>query len=114
MQAITWTLCNDKVGIGKYGTLAPIHKRFEKGLCFANNVEYELRFCPNDIKCCVSGKKKKYVLNCVELVEIGTNLLRKEVLALKDATLQHSPIVVRFQQSQPSPSLGHISVPRKT
>ena len=71
MQAITWTLCNDKVGIGKYGTLAPIHKRFEKGLCFANNVEYELRFCPNDIKCCVSGKKKKYVLNCVEHLASG-------------------------------------------
>ena len=41
----------------------PTYKGLKKEFHSTNNVEYEFRFCPNNIKCCVSGNKKKYVLD---------------------------------------------------
>ena len=86
-------MCNAKVMTGKYGILAPIYKGFMKEFRSLNNVEYEFLFCPDDIKRCVSGSKKKYVLDWpiipnTWLVNIGTNLSRKEILALEDVEFQ--------------------------
>ena len=56
-------------------------------------MEYEFWFCPNDIKHCVNGSKKKYMLDWPIIfntwhVKIGTNLSRQEVLALEGARFQ--------------------------
>ena len=53
----------------------------DEGVLPQNNVEYECWFCHGDVKCCVSGSKKKYVLGWpivpnTWLVKIGTNLSR--------------------------------------
>ena len=63
LQAIAETMCNAKVGTGKHGTLAPTYKGLKKEFRSPNNMEYEFWFCHDDIKRCVSGSKKKYVLN---------------------------------------------------
>jgi hypothetical protein len=86
-------MCNAKVGTRKHDTSAPTYKGFKKKFRSPNNVEYEFWFCPDDIKCCVSGSKKKYVLDWPIVpntwpVKIGTNLSREEVLALEDARFQ--------------------------
>ena len=93
LQAITGTMCNAKVGTGKHGTPAPTYKGLRKEFRSPNNVEYEFWFCPDDIKRCVSGSKKKYVLDWPVVpntwpVKIGTNLSKEEVLALEDAGFQ--------------------------
>jgi hypothetical protein len=93
MQANTGTLCHAKVGTGKHGTPAPTYKGLKKEYRSTNNVEYEFWFCPDDIKRCVNGSKKKYVLDWPVVphtwpVKIGTNLSRHEVLALEDAGFQ--------------------------
>lgn len=41
MQAITWTLCNAKVGIGKHDIAYPTYKAFKKKFRSTNNVNYE-------------------------------------------------------------------------
>ena len=56
-------------------------------------MEYEFWFCPDNIKRCVSGNKKKYVLHWLAVpsiwpMKISTNLSRQEVLALEDAGFQ--------------------------
>ena len=86
-------MCNAKVGIGKHGTPAPTYKGLKKEFRSSNNVEYGFWFCPDDIKQCVSGSKKKYVSDWPIVpnmwpVKIGTNLSREEVLALEDAGFQ--------------------------
>jgi len=63
MQANTRSLCNAKVGTYKHGTPAPTYKGLKKEYRSTNNVEYEFWFCPDDIKRCISGSKKKYVLD---------------------------------------------------
>ena len=93
MQANTGSLCNAKVGTSKHGTLAPTYKGLKKEYHSTNNVEYEFWFCHDDIKRCVSGNKKMYVLDWPVVpntwpVKIGTNLSRQEVLALKDVGFQ--------------------------
>ena len=93
LQAITRTMCNAKVGIRKHGTHAPTYKGLRKEFCSPNNVEYEFWFCPDDIKCCMSRSKKKYVLDWPIVpnrwpVKIGTDLSREEVLALEDGGFQ--------------------------
>jgi hypothetical protein len=109
LQTITGTMCNAKIGTGKYDTPAPTYKGLMKEFCSPNNVEYEFWFCPNDIKCCVNGIKNKYVLDWPIIpntwpVKIGTNLSREEVLALEDVgfqlqqrefrkTMHHNPTV---------------------
>ena len=50
-----------KSGLGNMAHLLNIH-RAQEGISL-NNVEYEFWFCPDDIKHCVSGRKKKYVLD---------------------------------------------------
>ena len=75
-------------------TLAPTYKGLMKEFRSPNNVECEFWFCPDDVKRCVSGSLKKYVLDWPIVpnmwpVKIGTNLSREEVLALEN---------VRFQQ----------------
>jgi hypothetical protein len=63
LQAITGTMCNAKVGTGKHVTPTSTYKGLKKEFRSPNNVEYEFWFCPDDIKCCVSGSKKKYMLD---------------------------------------------------
>jgi hypothetical protein len=82
MDAITWTLCNGKVKIGKYGTPTPAYKGLKKEICSTNNVEYTLWFFYNDIKHCISGNKK-YLLDWPIVLntwpeKIGTKLCREE------------------------------------
>ena len=93
LQAITWTMCNAKVGTGKYDIPAPTYKGLKKNFRSPNNVEYKFWFFHNDIKRCVSGSKKKYVLDWPMVpnmwpLKIRTNLSREEVLALEDAKFQ--------------------------
>ena len=59
----TWTLWVYKVRIGKHGKHAPTYKGLEMETRSTNNVEYDFYFCHVDIKSCVSGSEKKYVLN---------------------------------------------------
>jgi hypothetical protein len=101
LHAITWTMYNAKVRTRKHDTLSPTYKGLRNEFRFPNNVEYEFWFCPDDIKRCVSGSKKKYVLDWPIVpntwpVKIGTNLSRKEVLALEDVgfQLQHREGIV--------------------
>ena len=93
MQANTCTLYNVKVRTGKHGIPTPTYKRLKKEYRSTNNVEYKFWFCPDDIKHCVSGNKKKHVLDWhvvpnIWPVKIGTNFSRQEVLALKDIGFQ--------------------------
>lgn len=86
-------LYNAKVGTGSHGTHAPMYKGMKKEFHFTNNVEYEYWFCCDDIKCCVSGSKKKYVIDWVivpstRLMNIGTNMFKEEVLTLEDTRFQ--------------------------
>ena len=93
LQAITGTMCNAKVGSNKHDTPAPRYKGLKKEICSTNNVEYEFWFYPDDIKHCISGTKKIYVLDWPTMlniwpVKMGTNLSREEVLSLEDAGCQ--------------------------
>ena len=63
MKANTRTLRNAKVGTSKHSTSVSTYKGLKKEYRSTNNVEHEFWFCPNDIKYCVSGNKKKYVLD---------------------------------------------------
>ena len=86
-------MCNVKVGTSKHGTPIPMYKRLRKEFLSPNNVEYESWFFPDDIKHCVNGNKKKYVLDWpivsnTWLVKIGTNLSRKKVLTLENVGFQ--------------------------
>ena len=86
-------MCNAKVGSSKHGTSAPTYKGLKKEFRSTNNVEYEFWFCPDDIKRCVNGTKKKYVLDWPTMpntwpVKMDTNLSREEVLALEDVGFQ--------------------------
>ena len=88
MQTNTWTLCNAKVKTGKHGTLAPTYKGLQKEYRSTNNVEYEFWCCLDDIKRCISGSKKKCVLDWrvvpnTWFMKIGTNLSRHKVLAFE-------------------------------
>ena len=47
LQAIARTMCNAKVGTGKYGTPGPTYKGCKKEFHSPNNVEYEFWLCPN-------------------------------------------------------------------
>lgn len=62
MQANTWTLCNARVRTGKHGTPAPTYKGLKKENYSTNNMKYNW-FCSNEIKCCVYGNKKGYILD---------------------------------------------------
>ena len=86
-------MCNTKVGSNKYDTPAPTFKGLKKEFRFTNNVEYEFWFWPDDIKRCVSGTRKEYVLDSPIVpntwpMKTSTNLSREEVLALEDARFQ--------------------------
>ena len=93
MQAIIGTMCNAKVGIGKHDTHASTYKGFMIEFCSPNNGEYEFWFCPDDIKRCLSGSIKKYVLNWPILpnmwpVKISTNLSKDKVVTFEDVGFQ--------------------------
>ena len=92
MQANTMTLCNAKLRIGKHDIPTLTHKRIKKKFRSVNNVEYEFWFCRDDIKCCISATKKKYMLNQpivpnTWLMKIWTNI-SKELLAFEDKEFQ--------------------------
>ena len=57
------SLSSAKVGTCEHGTPTPTYKGFKREFTPTNNVEYEFWFCPYDIKHCVSGNKKKYVVD---------------------------------------------------
>ena len=107
-------MCNVKVETSKHDTPALTCKGLMKKFRSPNNVKYECWFCHDDIKRCVSGSKKKYVLDWPIVsntwqVKIGTNLSREEILAFEDAgfQLQQREVLFphcRLQQSQFSPS----------
>lgn len=70
-----------------------MYKGMKKEFRFTNNVEYEYWFCRDDIKCCVNGSKKKYVMEWVIVpstrpMNIGTNMFKEEVLTLEDTEFQ--------------------------
>jgi hypothetical protein len=82
-------MCIAKVGSRKYDTPAPTYKGLKKQFRSTNNVEYEFWFCLDDIKRCVSGTKKNYVLDWPTVpntwpVKMCVNLSREEMLALED------------------------------
>jgi hypothetical protein len=86
-------LCLAKVEAGKHGTPTPTYKGLKKEYCSTNNVEYAFWFCPDDIKRCVNGNKKKYVLDWPVVpniwpMKIGINISRQKVLALEDVGFQ--------------------------
>ena len=62
MQANIGPLCNTKVGTSNYGTPTSTYKGLKKEYHSTNN-EYKFWFCHDNIKCHVSGNKKKYVLD---------------------------------------------------
>ena len=81
-----------KVGSSKHGNFTPIYKVM-KEYRSTNNVEDRFWFYPHDIKYCVSGNTKKYVLDWLIvpgtwLVKVGINMPKKEVLALEDTGFQ--------------------------
>jgi hypothetical protein len=65
----------------------------EEGIPLHQQCRVQILVCPDDIKRCVNGKKKKYVLDWhvvpnIWSVKIDTNLSRQEVLALEDVGFQ--------------------------
>ena len=65
----------------------------KKGYCSTNNVEYEFWPCIDNTKHCVSGSKKKHVLEQhivpnTWMAKVGTNLSKEDVLALEDVEFQ--------------------------
>ena len=85
MQAITWTLCNAKVGIGKHDTFAPTYKEMKK-FSSTNNVDYGYWFCHDDIKLFLSGNKNEYVMLIVSNtwpLKIGINISREKTPTLE-------------------------------
>ena len=61
IQANTCFLCNAKMNIGKHGTRTPTYKGLKKEFHSTNNVEHKFWFCPNDIKRCLIGNRKKSI-----------------------------------------------------
>jgi hypothetical protein len=58
-----------------------------------NNVEYEFWTCHDDIKGCVKGNKKKYMVDWLIIhntwqVKISTNTSKEEVLVFEDTRFQ--------------------------
>ena len=84
LQSIKGTMYNAKIRIAKHDIPTPTYKEFRKEFRFSNNVEYDFWFCPNDIKCCVSDNKKKYVLDW-PIIPNTWPVKREEVLTLEDA-----------------------------
>lgn len=79
MQTNTWILCNAKVRTTKHDTSTRTYKGYKEGV--------EFWFCLEDIKYCLSGSKKKYVLDwpiIPNMWPMKTNLSKEEVLALED------------------------------
>ena len=86
-------MCNINVGTRNHGTPAPTYKGLMKEFFSITNVEYAFWFCPDDIKRCVSGNMKKYVLDWPIVpntwpVKISTNLSKEEVVAFEDVGFQ--------------------------
>ena len=67
MQANSWAFCNAKVRTNKHGTLGPINKGLKKEHHSTNNVEYEFWFFRDDIKHCVSGKRRRRSTCCSDI-----------------------------------------------
>jgi hypothetical protein len=76
--------CRAKVGIGKHDTFAPTYK--EMKFSSTNNVDYGFWFCHDNIKLCLSGSKKEYVMPIVSNtwpLKIGTTVSREKIPTLE-------------------------------
>lgn len=62
-HANTRSLGNAEVGTSQNDNPTLIYKRWKNEFSYTNNVEYEFSFCNDDIKQCVSGNKKNYVVD---------------------------------------------------
>ena len=93
MQANTNAKCDTRVARGSHGTPAPTYFGKKRDYHTKKSVEVDFWFCADDIKRCVSGNKKPWVLDWPAIprtwpVKLGTNLTREEVFALEDAGFQ--------------------------
>ena len=93
LQANTNAKCDTRVARGSHGTPAPTYFGKKRDYHTKKSVEVDFWFCVDDIKRCVSGNKKPWVLDWPAIprtwpVKLGTNLSQKEVFALEDAGFQ--------------------------
>ena len=93
LQANTNAKCDTRVARGSHGTPAPTYFGKKRDYHTKKSIEVGFWFCADDIKRCVSGNKKSWVLDWPAIpriwpVKVGTNLTREEVFALEDAGFQ--------------------------
>ena len=93
LQANTNAKCDTRVARGLHGTPAPTYFGKKRDYHTKKSVEVDFWFCTDDIKRCVSGNKKAWILDWPAIprtwpVKVGTNLSREEVFALEDAGFQ--------------------------
>ena len=93
MQAHTNAKCDTRVAKGSHSTPAPTYFGKKKDYHTKKLVEVDFWFCADDIKHCVSGNKKAWVLDWPTVpptwpVKLGTNLTREEVFVLEDVGFQ--------------------------
>ena len=93
MQAHTNAKCDTRVAKGSHGTPTATYFGKKKDYHTKKSVEVDFWFCTDDIKHCVSGNKKAWVLDWPAVpptwpVKLGTNLTREEVFALEDVGFQ--------------------------
>ena len=81
MQAITWTLCNAKMRLGKHDTSPPTYKETKKKFPSTNNVEDAFWFCHDGIKRCVSGNKYEHVQDWFKGEIIGARVHHVPIVA---------------------------------
>jgi hypothetical protein len=86
-------MCSAKVGTGKHGLPAPTYNGSGRNFVLPTMWVMNFGFSPDDIKRCISGTKKIYVLDWLIVsntwpVKIGTNLSREDVLAFENAGFQ--------------------------
>ena len=93
LQANTNAKCDTRVARRSHGIPAPTYFSKKRDYHTKKSVEVDFWFCDDDIKRCVSGNKKAWVLDWPAIprtwpVKLGTNLTQEEVLALEDAGFQ--------------------------
>jgi hypothetical protein len=90
-QAITKKNCKAKIVQGNTATAAPTYTGVMEHYQKKTDKVIEFFFCNNDIEHCVKGTKRRWMKSKPDVpnvwhVKIGTNLSRKEILDLKQAS----------------------------